>query len=231
MVVKKGVSLRLENLGQFNPLTENQAEAQRFWNKNENLLLNGSAGTGKTYMAIHFALEEILDKETDYKFLKIVRSVVPTRDSGFLPGTKEEKEDPYNKPYSGIFHELFNDKDAYKKMTDSGLVEFESTSHIRGVTWNNCIIVVDEMQNLNFHELDSVITRIGKNCRIIFCGDYYQSDFRYQDEKDGIIKFINIIEQLKGFSTVTFTWSDIIRSGVVRDYIMTKEVLKRNGKI
>lgn len=228
---RKGVNVKLENLGSFEPITEAQAEAQRAWVSGENLLLNGSAGTGKTYMAIHFALEEVLDKETDYNHLKIVRSVVPTRDSGFLPGTKEEKEDPYNKPYSGIFDELFRDKEAYKKMTDAGIVGFESTSHIRGVTWNNSIIIVDEMQNLNFHELDSVITRIGKNCKIIFCGDYYQSDFKYENERGGILDFINIIEQLKGFSTVTFTWKDIVRSGIVRDYIMTKEMLKKNGEI
>lgn len=227
----KGLNVKLENLGKFNPVTEAQAEAQRAWVKGENLMLNGSAGTGKTYMAIHFALEEVLDKETDYTAVKIVRSVVPTRDSGFLPGTKEEKEDPYNKPYAGIFQELFNDKEAYTKMTAANLVAFESTSHIRGVTWNNTIVVVDEMQNLNFHELDSVITRIGKNCRIIFCGDYHQSDFTNMKEMSGILDFINIIERLKGFTMVTFGWEDIIRSGLVRDYIMTKELMKRNGEI
>ena len=124
-----------------------------------------------------------------------------------------------------MIKELFADAGAYGKLIASKQLEFESTSFIRGVTWNNSIIVVDEMQNLNFHELDTVITRVGKNCRIIFCGDYKQTDFTYKDDKSGIFQFMNIIEHMNNFSIVTFDWSDVVRSGLVRDYIMTKEML------
>jgi phosphate starvation-inducible protein PhoH and related proteins len=137
----------------------------------------------------------------------------------------EEKQDAYTAPYRAICSELFGDATTYNKAISAKKVRFESTSFIRGVTINNSIIVVDEMQNLNFHELDSVITRVGKNTRIIFCGDYRQSDFKWDDDKEGIIKFLNIMEQLKKFSTITFGWEDIVRSDFVRDYIMTKELL------
>ena len=123
----------------------------------------------------------------------------------------------------------FNDKEAWTKLQSQKAVTFESTSFIRGTTFNDCIIIVDEMQNLNFHELDSVITRIGRNCKIIFCGDYHQSDFKWQDEKEGLLQFIQIVEQLKDFTHVQFGWEDIVRSGIVRDYIMTKEMHLRKG--
>ena len=151
--------------------------------------------------------------------------MVPTRDMGFLPGTKAEKEDAFTTPYKNICCELFGDKASYNKMLIGGQIQFESTSFIRGTTFDNAIIVVDEMQNLNFHELDSVITRVGRSTKIIFSGDYKQSDFKYEDEKQGIVKFLQIVEQLKNFEIINFGWEDIVRSDFVRDYIMTKEML------
>jgi len=144
---------------------------------------------------------------------------------GFLPGNKEEKEDAFTSPYKNICHELFGDKSSYSKMLTSNQIVFDSTSFIRGTTYDNSIIVVDEMQNLNFHELDSVITRVGKHSKVIFCGDYKQSDFKFDDEKSGIMRFLQIVEQLKNFTIVNFGWEDIVRSDFVRDYIMTKEML------
>ena len=221
----KGLTIRLENLGNYNPITQNQEHAAEDWKDGYNLMLSGSAGTGKTYLAMHFGLEEVLDRDTVYDKVIIIRSVVPTRDMGFLPGTEEEKMEAYTGTYKGIVEELTGDKEGWTKLTAAGTVKFESTSFIRGVTFNDAIIIVDEMQNLNFHELDSVITRVGANCRIMFCGDYHQSDFKFNDEKDGIIKFLNIVDHLNTFSTVVFGPEDIVRSGLVKQYIMTKEKL------
>ena len=177
------------------------------------------------------ALEDVLDKETSYDKVVIVRSIVPTRDIGFLPGNEEEKKDAYTGPYRSVCAELFEDPEAWDKLTNTGKVQFVSTSFIRGVTIQNAVVVVDEMQNLTFHELDSVITRIGQNCKFVMCGDYYQSDFNKEIERKGILKFLNIIEQLRNFDIIEFTWEDIVRSDFVRDYIMTKEMLEKDGKI
>ena len=194
---------KFEDLIQIEPITANQEKAFNAWSEGENLVLAGSAGTGKTFIAMYLALQTSLEPSTPYHKVIIIRSVVPTRDIGYLPGTKEEKLEPYESPYKNICLEFF---------------DYEPSSY-------NSFVIVDEMQNLNFHELDSVITRIGQNCRVIFSGDYYQSDFREGYERDGIQRFLRIGERLKNFSVITFGWDDIVRSDFLRDYIMTKEML------
>lgn len=218
-------TIRLENLQPFEPITDNQRRAEDLWKKEYHLILSGSAGTGKTFLALRFALEEVLDRETPYEKLVVVRSIVPTRDIGFLPGDEEEKKLAYAAPYINLCSEIMGSVEAWEKLTQAKRVFFESTSFIRGTTFNDAIIVVDEMQNLNFHELDSVITRIGRNCRFIMCGDYYQSDFDKEKDKKGILQFMSIIENLTDFEVVEFSWKDIVRSDIVRDYIMTKEMM------
>lgn len=222
---KNSLTITIDSLAEFEPQTPNQEIAYKSWLDGDHLVLTGTAGTGKTYLALSLAFEAVLDETTDYDHLVIVRSIVSTRDPGHLPGTKEEKESAFYGPYKSICEELFGDHAAFDKLLASKMVSFNSTSFIRGTTWNNAIVVVDEMQNLNYHELDTVITRVGKNCRIIFSGDYKQTDFKFQDEKEGIFKFMHIIEHMNNFSIVTFSWQDIVRSGLVRDYIMTKEML------
>ncbi len=171
-----------------------------------------------------------MDKSTPYEKIHLIRSVVPTREVGFLPGTAEEKLLPFITPYMAITNDLFSQAGSYDQLVEQGIIEFHSTSFIRGTTFDNSIIVVDEMQNLTFHELDSVITRVGIESRIMFSGDYYQSDFVKAGDRNGVHKFLEIIEVLKNFSIVEFGWQDIIRSDFVRDYIMTKEMIQREGK-
>jgi phosphate starvation-inducible PhoH-like protein len=225
MKKNNSLTVSLDELEKIEPITDNQKKAFESWDKGYNLILTGSAGTGKTFIALYNAFREMLDKPDLYRRIMIMRSMVPTRDAGHLPGTKEEKEDPYKVPYKSICDEIFGYKGAYGKLTTANRLTFETTSYIRGATFDQTIIVVDEMQNLNFHELDSVITRVGNDCKIIFCGDYLQSDFKYNDDKDGIIKFISIVEQMRFFRVVNFGWEDIVRSDLVRDYIMTKEMM------
>ena len=221
--MNRPIKVRLEALKTLSPITENQKKVFEAYKEGSNLVLAGSAGTGKTFLSFYLALEDALDKETPYDKVVVIRSIVPTRDIGFLPGTEEEKMDAYTAPYRGIAKELTGDPEAWTKLVQQGVVEFLSTSFIRGTTISNAIVIVDEMQNLNFHELDSVITRIGENCRFLMCGDYYQTDFDKDKDKNGILQFLDIIDRMKYFETIEFSWQDIVRSGLVRDYIMTKE--------
>lgn len=225
MAKNNSLQVRIDDLLQYDPLTAAQGKAFEHWGDGSNLVLAGSAGTGKTFVALYLALEAALQENTSQDKVVVIRSVVPTRDIGFLPGTIDEKKEAYTAPYRALTAQLFGSAAIYNKLTNSGQLLFETTSFIRGVTFNNAVIVVDEMQNLNFHELDSVITRAGKNCRFIFSGDYYQSDFSRNWEKKGLYQFINIIDHMPTFETVAFQWSDIVRSDLVRDYIMTKEML------
>jgi predicted ribonuclease YlaK len=227
--MKKPMKIRLESLTPFEPISDKQTKVVAEYKSGNSLVLSGSAGTGKTYIALSLALEDVLDKNTRYEKLVIIRSIVPTRDIGFLPGDEDEKKDAYTAPYRSILSEICSkDSEAYAKLIDSGELEFMSTSFIRGITINNAIIVVDEFQNCNGHELDSIITRMGRNCKLIICGDYYQSDFTKDNDKKSVVKFLEIIRQLNRFSYIEFTWQDIVRSDIVRDYIMTKEMLKIN---
>lgn len=225
--------VRIESLKELNPITLTQDKVFQYYDKDYNLCLNGSAGTGKTYIALYLALQDVLDKNTDYDKVVIVRSIVPIRDIGFLPGSEEEKKEAYILPYKTIIRDLVEVDDAWNKLVNQDALEFISTSFIRGITISNAIIIIDEMQNLNFHELDSVITRLGDNCRIILCGDYFQSDFEKDRDKDGINLFLDIIDRMKGFEVIEFGWEDIVRSDLVRDYIMTKQFMgiDSNGKV
>lgn len=219
---KKSTSWRKRLIDIF-PFSQAQEDFFRYYEKGYNLVLSGAAGCGKTFIALHHALNEA--KEHQYrKKVIIVRSVVPTRDMGFLPGTQKEKEAAYTTPYENIVNELYGDSKAWETLVDQGIIQFMTTSYIRGITLNNSIVIVDEMQNCNFHELDSVITRVGEESRIIFAGDYYQSDFTRDRDRQGINKFLTILEKMNYFRHIRFEWEDICRSGIVRDYIMTKEL-------
>lgn len=220
------LTINLQALMDITPATTNQQAAHDAWMDGDNLVLAGSAGTGKTFLAMWLAYSQVLRDDTPQDKVVVVRSVVATRQMGFLPGDSKEKADEFTVPYRRLASELFGDDQAYQKLVSTRQIEFLTTSFLRGATINNAIIIVDEMQNLNFHELDTVITRSGKNCRIIFAGDYMQSDFKEGSEREGLLQFLRIIDHMNHFTTVTFGWQDIVRSGLVRDYIMTKEMLK-----
>ena len=207
------------------PLTENQKLTFEAYRNNKNLMLHGIAGTGKSYISLYLALNQILNTESVYKKIYIIRSIVPVRDMGFLPGTNKEKAKVYEAPYYAICSELFGRGDAYEYLKSKNMIEFMSTSFIRGTTLNDCIVIMDEMQNATFHELDSVVTRVGRDCKIIFSGDFTQSDFTNDKDRMGITQFIKIIKNIRSFKFVEFNKNDILRSDLVRDYIIEKDRL------
>lgn len=218
-------------INEIQPLTDNQQKAFEAFDNGKNLLLTGTAGTGKTFLSMYLAADEIFNPHTNYKKIIIVRSVVPTRDMGFLPGNNKEKMAVYESPYQSIFAELFNRGDAYQILKQKNLVEFMSTSFVRGITLSHAIIIVDEIQNMNASELHSIFTRIGKNCRVVFCGDIKQNDLNRTREQSGFSDFFKIVNRMKQFESVEFTKEDICRSQIVKDYIITREELEEKGYI
>lgn len=215
------------NLRHFDPLTQNQRHTFHAFDNDKNLMLHGIAGTGKSFMAMYLSLRQILNNpDSSYKKIVVVRSVVPTRDMGFLPGNSKEKTKVYEAPYYAICSELFGRGDAYDYLKNKNLVEFMSTSFIRGITLNNCIVIVDEMQNATLHELDSVITRVGHNCKVIFCGDFRQSDFTREHEKSGLTDFMRVVRNMKSFDLIEFEAADIVRSALVKEYIILKDKMR-----
>jgi phosphate starvation-inducible protein PhoH len=206
------------------PLTENQHNMFTQYFQGDQLVAYGSAGTGKTYLACYLAMCDILDGSLPQKQLVVVRSAVATRDLGFMPGTLEEKTSLFEIPYRDILADLFGRPATYDNMKEAGLVRFVTTSYIRGLTWDNSIIIVDEAQNLTWHEINSVMTRIGENSRIVFTGDLIQTDLNKKtSEKTGMQRLLATTGKMPQFSTVQFTSSDIVRSELVKDWIIASE--------
>ena len=205
------------------PLNGKQHEFFANYAGGKSQVLAGSAGTGKTFMTLFKAFEEILKAKVNYRRIVIIRSAVATRDIGHLPGTLEEKQAIYEIPYVGICNELFGRGDAYALMKKNGIIDFMLTSYVRGITLDETIVIVDEYQNLTAHEADSIITRLGKGSKIIFCGDTCQTDFTRNNEKD-IDKFLAVVNRMpQWFDINEFESGDIVRSGIVKEYIKTKE--------
>ena len=209
---------------QILPLTNNQEAAFHANGSSKNMLLYGVAGTGKTFLGSYFALTDLMMGHA--KRIIIVRSAVTTRDQGFLPGTLQEKMALYEAPYREIFAELCGGRrDVYDLLKKREYLEFMSTSFIRGITFDDAIIIVDEVQNCTMHEIDSILTRVGKNTRVILCGDHRQDDLKMTGKKNqesGIKNLVRIASSMDVFATIEFSVQDIVRSGFVRDYIITK---------
>lgn len=208
-----GASLTLREI---EPLTRNQVRA---FDSTKHLILHGLAGTGKTFISCYLAFDDMAKGE--YEKLVIIRSAVPTRDIGFLPGTEKEKSSVYEEPYKDIANEIFGRGDAYGILKQKSLVDFMTTSFIRGITLKHAVILIDECQNMSFHELDSIITRMGQNCKVIFCGDFRQADLK----QNGMQDFLKILKRMNEFDFIEFEVEDIVRSEFVKNYIIAKNEL------
>ena len=202
------------------PITINQHKAYKAFRSNYNLVLHGVAGTGKTFISMHMALNAVLALDSTYEQVLVIRSVVPTREIGYLPGTLKEKISVYEDPYRDICNELLQRKTGYEELKSLKYVNFATTSYLRGMTFRNTIIVVDEMQNLNYEELRTVITRVGENTRLIFSGDYRQSDFERYKDRQGLGHFIDILDNMNSFAKVEFDYNDIVRNDLVKEFII-----------
>ena len=228
MATKKNKEVNMNDLVVIKPITDNQKVVFSTWKKGLNQFLFGAAGTGKTFISLYLALQEIMDLKKPADKVILVRSLIPTREIGFLPGDEEDKAALYQVPYRNMVQFMFEMPNEqafnglYDKLKSQGSLYFLSTSFLRGLTFDNSIIIVDECQNLNFHELDTIITRVGQDSKIVFCGDFGQTDLVRNNEKNGLHDFMRILEEMKEFNCTEFTIGDIVRSGFVRSYLINK---------
>ena len=226
--MKRKKPINLDLMRDIDPLTENQKLLYNAYDGGKNIVAYGAAGTGKTFITLYNALQDVLDENTPYEKIYIVRSLVATREIGFLPGDHEDKSSLYQIPYKNMvkfMFELPTDADfemLYGNLKTQGTISFWSTSFIRGTTLDKAIIIVDEFQNLNFHELDSIITRVGEDSKIMFCGDATQSDLQKSNEKNGIVDFMKVLRIMPSMNIIEFGVEDIVRSGFVKEYILAK---------
>ena len=225
---KKKKALGNEYLLDIDPLTDNQRKLYDAYAEGKHLVAYGCAGTGKTFITLYNALREVLDERTPYEKIYLVRSLVATREIGFLPGSYEDKSDIYQIPYKNMVKYMFQmPSDAefemlYGNLKSQETIKFWSTSFLRGTTLDNSIVIVDEFQNCTSHELDSIITRVGENSKIMFCGDASQSDLQKSNDRNGIIDFMNVLRKMPSIDIIEFGVDDIVRSGLVKEYILAK---------
>ena len=227
----KQKDITFNQLSTIKPVTDSQKIVFDSWKKGLNQFLFGCAGTGKTFVSLYLALQEVLKNETPYDKVIVVRSLIPTREIGFLPGDEEDKAALYQVPYSNMMQFMFEQPNEqafsmlYDRLKAQGSFYFLSTSFLRGLTFDNSIIIVDECQNLNFHELDTIITRVGQDSKIFFCGDFGQSDLTRLNERNGLMDFLQILQEMQEFNCTEFDIGDIVRSGFVRSYLIQKTKL------
>ena len=226
--MKRKKPINGDMLRDIEPLTENQQKLFESYSNNKNIIAYGAAGTGKTFITLYNALNDVLDTSTPYEKIYIVRSLVSTREIGFLPGDHEDKSFLYQIPYKNMVKYMFELPSAadfemlYGNLKAQETISFWSTSFIRGTTFDRAIILVDEFQNLNFHELDSIMTRVGENTKIMFCGDATQSDLIKQNERNGIVDFMRVLRLMASVDIIEFGVEDIVRSGLVKEFILAK---------
>ena len=226
--MKRKKPINGDMLRDIEPLTENQQKLFDSYANSKNIIAYGAAGTGKTFITLYNALCDVLDPSTPYEKIYIVRSLVSTREIGFLPGDHEDKSTLYQIPYKNMVKYMFELPSAadfemlYGNLKAQETISFWSTSFIRGTTFDRAIIIVDEFQNLNFHELDSIMTRVGENTKIMFCGDATQSDHIKQNERNGIVDFMRVLRLMSSIDIIEFGVEDIVRSGLVKEFILAK---------
>ena len=226
--MKRRKPINSDLMRDIDPLTDNQKKLFDAYDSGKNIVAYGCAGTGKTFITLYNALADVLDPTTPYEKIYIVRSLVATREIGFLPGDHEDKSDIDQIPYKNMVKYMFEmptDADfemLYGNLKTQDTVSFWSTSFIRGTTLDKAVIIVDEFQNLNFHELDSIITRVGEDSKIMFCGDATQTDLTKTNERNGIMDFMRILRLMPSMDIVEFGVEDIVRSGLCKEYLLTK---------
>lgn len=205
----------------FRPLTEKQKDSIYAFSSGKHLALLGSAGTGKTFLGIYLASSLMVDPDSQTDKIIVLRTAVQARDQGFVKGDPAEKMDPYSVPYKQAFTKIFGRANSFYDLIKAKKLVFDSTSFLRSVTFDNAVVIFDEAQNAEFREINTVITRLGQNSRLILIGDSLQDDLS-KNEESGLPKFSKIVTQHlpTDFHITTFTSEDIVRSDLVKRWVI-----------
>lgn len=221
-----------KDLIKYQPITKTQEKLFETFEEfpNKSMFLYGSPGTGKTFLATYLALQQILDNTTGFDKILYIRNPVQTGENiGFTPGTPEEKISLYEQPYASIFEEMFGWENSWQNCKKLGIVEFCIPNFLRGTTFKNTIVIVDECQSMSFHTINTIVTRIGQDSKIILCGDESQNDlignkYKNYEISSGFNKTLNIVKKItQHFSIIEFKTNDVIRSELVKDWIINSE--------
>lgn len=222
---RKQVSNTGLSINSFWPKTDNQGKVFDLYQEDKNLLLYGTAGTGKTFLSLYLSLKEILSGNSCRKKLIIYRTAQPTKQIGFLPGDEKEKAAVYEAPYRGLCEVLFGRADAYEVLKQRGVIDFRLTSFVGGTTIDNAIILIDEVQNMSTVEWFHVLSRTGLNSKVMLCGDSKQDVLTNKrfNETSGFQELLKVSEDIPSMESVQFNIDDIVRSGFVRELIESME--------
>lgn len=202
------------------PMNETQRQMIFAFSQGLNIVAYGSAGTGKSYVGCALALEKLFKRQSEK--IVIVRSAVSSRSLGFLPGNLDEKADPYKAPYKQIINRLCGNGTAWDILIKKEMIEFITSSYVRGITIDNATVIVDEFQNCNQNEAMSILTRVGENCQVILLGDTKQTDLK---KDESCFDWVMSVAQRmpRWFDLVHFYPKDIVRSGFCKDLIIAIE--------
>lgn len=228
-------TISLDVLQKMHPLTENQAKLFESYENGKNILAHGSPGTGKTHVLLYNALKDVLNERTPYDKIILLRSTVQSLDIGFVPGSVNEKIAPFESPYKHMVKSMFELSTEeefemiYGLLKSEKIIDFMCVSFLRGTTFDNCILIVDECQNMNYHQLSTVITRVGQDSKIFFAGDSRQSDLTKQSERKGFIDFAKVLERMESFDLIKFEIEDVVRSGIVKQFLIAEHELEVQG--
>jgi phosphate starvation-inducible PhoH-like protein len=185
----------------------------------------GPAGTGKTYLAMFQALTYHWDKKsTDIKRIILTRPIVEAGERlGFLPGLLEDKMDPYMRPLYDSLYEMVGIQDGKSKVTN-GSIEIAPIAFMRGRTFKDAFVILDEAQNCTYEQLKMVLTRLGENTKLVISGDMSQSDL---NGKSGLGRMVDAVEGTNNVGVTRFGSQDVVRSEIVRDILTSIEKYER----
>lgn len=210
-------------------LTEKQRDVLKTLDDNKIITVTGPPGTSKTFIACYSAVQALLAGKCKKIILSKPTEVLSgTKDPGALPGTLDEKMAVYAESFTDSFAEFLTEKD-FKHLWDEKLIEFKPAQFLRGRSLKDSFIIIDEFQNFDIKALKSIVTRLGRNSKIVFMGDTRQNDIN--KKYVAVEAFTEIISTINGCANFKFERNDIVREQILIDIIDRFEKFEDEGKM